>query len=103
MVLILLTLRFFIFDLYIIIKSIDGQYCPELEQSGSKTPCSITVSGYNLKSGTNQKDLDLVDILGFIFTLFMIAYFIAFRKILNNFRKYSRAQQFADNNFSILV
>jgi hypothetical protein len=103
MVILLLAVRFLMFDAYVFFSSIYGNYCVHLYETNAKYLCSTTLSGYNLKSASNQPQLNIVNILSFAFVLFSICYFMLFRKILHNYYLYTHGKEFADNNFSILV
>ncbi len=78
MAIIYLILRFLVFDLFNIMKSIDGGYCAEV--SSSDDPCAYFRSGYNLKSAKDQDVLNIIDILCLSFTILSIVFFLIFRK-----------------------
>jgi hypothetical protein len=99
----LLALRFLIFDCYVIYSSIYGQYCSHVYQKTGKGVCALTISGYNLKSVKDQSYLNVIDILSLGFTLISICYFIAARKVLYQYENYFKMQNFADDDYSILV
>jgi hypothetical protein len=104
MFILLLLLRFIVFDINVIVSSsLYGDYCSQVALDSTSLKCSVTISGYNLNSPTNQERLKTVDILGLVYVLLAMCYFIVFRKILHNFRKYARGKDFIDNNFTILV
>jgi hypothetical protein len=100
MIIILLLFRFLIFDLFVMITSVRGNYC---QTTASEDRCEATTSGYRLKDSGTQKYMVGVDVLSFAFVIFAIFYFILFRKLLFKLRRYTRGDQFFDNNFTIMV
>jgi hypothetical protein len=103
MIILLLVLRFLIYDLYIITRSPGGDFCSTKVLNKPNSGCSVTVSGYRLKSDENQHQLNIVDILSLVFVLVAILYFCLFRKMLSNFRKYTRGEKFLENTFTVIV
>jgi hypothetical protein len=99
-----LLLRFFLFDLYTLYLSSFGQYCSNLYQAGSKDPCVLSISAYNLKAASNQGQLYKIDLLSFVYVVVTILFFLAFRKILNRQKNlFIPFPFFKDSSFSILV
>jgi len=63
----------------------------------------MTTSGYNLKSVKDQNYLNVIDVLNLVFTFVSIGYFLGMRKILYQFENYSKMDNFADDDYTILV
>ena len=76
-------MRFLVFDIYNILASMEGEYCSDLMSKGEDNLCSITISGYNLKSIKNTNQLNILDILSLVFTIVSIIFFYLFRNIQN--------------------
>lgn len=101
MAIIYLILRFLVFDLFNIMKSIDGGYCAEV--SSSDEPCAYFRSGYNLKSAKDQDVLNIIDILSLSFTVLSIVFFLIFRKQQYQLRDWLDFNEISQDDFTVLI
>jgi hypothetical protein len=100
MIIILLILRFLIFDTFMMIASAQSNYC---ETTSKTTTCRITRSGYRLRDPNTQNLLIGVDVLNFVFIIFAMVYFVLFRRLLEKLRQYTRGDEFVERNYTVMV
>ena len=101
-VIIYLTLRLLIFDIANIIFSMNGHYCPSVQNSTDA--CAFTnISGYNLNTLQDQKALDYLDYFNLGLTILSIIYFYFNRKHQASLMNWLDRSDISQKDFSILV
>lgn len=91
------------FDCYNLYITMYGNYCSDVQKTGTTDLCTITASGYNLKGNHHFKEAHVLDNLNFIFTIISIVYFIFFKRFMEDQKNYSRAENVNEDDFSILI
>ena len=98
-----LLLRFLLVDLFTIIVSINGGYCATFAVANVNSPCTFTVSGYNLKSVSGQKYLNILDILNLILTITSMVFFNIYRKIFYKLQNWLDYSDISQEDYSVLI
>ena len=102
-----LVLKFLVVDAYIIYASLNGSYCPNLatlhKTNSVIKVCSMTYSGYNLNSASNQSSLIIIDILTCAFALISVIFFIFARKHVNRLRDWLDFNEISQDDYTVLM
>ena len=61
------------------------------------------MSGYNLKNAVNQAAINIIDILALVYVILSIAFFLIFRKKLDEIRDWLDFNIVSQDDFAVLV
>ena len=100
-----LIIRFLVFDIFNILKAINGSYCANSAIANikmNKFVCSY-ISGYNLFASNNQSSLDQISIAGLVLTIISIVYFVLCKRKQTRLIRWLDRNNISQQNFSVLL
>ena len=103
MVIYYLILKMLIFDAFTVYASSTGSFCNNYHTANPSKTCAYTLSGYNLKSASDQSILSIVDILALAFTIFSVVFFVIFRKRMAKVRDWLDFSTISQDDYTVLV
>ena len=98
-----LVLRFLLVDVYCLIVSANGHFCANYALTHTSQLCSFFLSGFNLKSVSDQVHLNVLDILNLVLTLLSIVFFLVCRKVTSRMQNWLDYADISQEDYTILI